>query len=65
MTGTLQPLGEVEGLAGHVVGFLVVGRLEARDLGELGVEAAVLLVLGAVHARIVGDDDARSRRSPR
>ena len=55
-----QALGQVIGLAGHVVGFLMVGGLEAGDLGELGIEAAVLLVLGAVHAGIVGRADHES-----
>ncbi len=56
----VEALREVVGLAGHVVGFLVVGRLKARDQGELGIEAAVLLVLGAVHARVVGRDEGES-----
>ncbi len=64
MTGTPKLLGQVEGLPGHVVGFLVVGRLEAEDVGELGVEAAVLLVLRAVHAGIVGADHDEAAVGP-
>lgn len=45
----------LEGLPRHVVGFLLIRRLEHRDLGELGVEAAVLFVLRGVHAGIVRD----------
>ena len=59
-----QLFGDVEGLPGHVVGFLMVGGLEAGDLGELGIEAAVLLVLGAVHAGVVGGDDDQPAVGP-
>ena len=62
--GKTQLLGEVEGLPGHVVGFLGIRRLEAEDLGEPGVEAAVLLVLRAVHPRIVGADDDQPAVGP-
>ena len=55
--GDLEALGEVEGRPGHVVGFLLVGGLEAGDARELGEAARVLLVLRGVHARVVGDDD--------
>ena len=47
-------LAVVEGLPRHVVGVLLGRRLEAGDLGELGVPAGVLLVLRAVHPRVVG-----------
>ena len=49
-----EALGVVEGLARHVVRFLLRRRLEAGDAREVGVEPAVLLVLRAVHARVVG-----------
>ena len=53
----LEAFGHVERVPRHVVGFLLVRRLEADDPREVGVVARVLLVLGAVHARVVGDDD--------
>ena len=62
--GQAEALGQVEGLPGHVVRLLMVGRLEAEDLGELDVEAAVLLVLRAVHAGIVGADDQEAAVGP-
>ncbi len=49
-----QLLGEIEGLEHHVVGLLLVAGLEARDQGELGEVAAVLLVLRRVHPRVIG-----------
>ena len=51
----------------EVLGLRAVGRLQHRDLGELGVVAVVLLVLRAVQGRVVGGDqhqaalDARVR----
>jgi hypothetical protein len=35
----------------------MVRRFEADDLGEVGVKTAVLLVLRAVHAGVIGRDD--------
>ncbi len=55
--GHLDALGQLEGGTGHVVAFLLRGRLEARDEREVRVHAAVLLVLAGVHAGIVGDRD--------
>ena len=52
--GRFQLLGKGEGLGDHVVGFLLVRGLEDGHHGELGVEAAVLLVLGRMHRRVVG-----------
>ena len=53
-------LGIVVGGAGHLVGFLLIGRLKDRHHGKCAVEAGILLVLGAVHGRVVagGDDQA-------
>ena len=62
--GQAKALGQVERLPGHVVRFLVVGGLVAEDLGELDVVAAVLLVLRAVHARVVGADDEEAAVGP-
>ena len=56
-TGICWPLGQLERLAREVVALLLVGRLEARDLREVGEVARVLLVLRAVHRRVVGDGD--------
>ena len=53
----LQPFGQLEGLAGEVVALLLVGRLEAGNLREVREIARVLLVLRAVHRRVVGDGD--------
>ena len=53
----VELLRQREGLGDEVVGLLAVGRLEHRDLGELGVVAVVLLVLRGVHAGVVGADD--------
>ncbi len=60
---SVELLGEVEGGLDHLVGFLAVGGLEQRNLGELGVEAVVLLVLRAVHAGVVGARRSPARRS--
>ncbi len=48
--------GNHEGRPDHVLGFLAVGRLQHGHLGELGVIAVVLLVLGGVQAGVVGAD---------
>ncbi len=55
ITGSLSSLGQLEGLDRQVVALLLVARLEAGDEGELGVDAAVLLVLAGVHPRVVRD----------
>ena len=55
--GRVELLGERERLGDEVVGLLAVRRLQHRDLGEPGVVAVVLLVLGRVHAGVVGADD--------
>ena len=56
--GQFHLLGEGECLAYHVIGFLLVRRLESRDHGELRIEAGILFVLGRVHGRVVcGKDD--------
>ncbi len=62
--GQAKALGQVERLPGHIIRFLVVGGLVAEDLGELDVVAAVLLVLRAVHARVVGADDEEAAVGP-
>ena len=46
-------LGKVESLTGHLVGFLLVGRLKAWNLCKVGKEAGILLALGGVHTRVV------------
>ena len=53
----VELLAELEGEPGQLVGLLAVGGLQHGHLGEAGVVAVVLLVLGAVHARVVGADD--------
>ena len=52
--GHAEALRELEGLDGHVVGLLLAAGLEAEDASKVGVPTAVLLVLRAVHARVVG-----------
>ena len=54
-------LGDVEGLLGHLVGLLAVGRVQARDAPKGGVVAAVLLVLRAVAAGVVGGEQHQAR----
>ncbi len=51
----IELLARVECQLGEFQRFLAVGRLEHRHLGELGVVAAVLLVLRRVHPGVVGD----------
>jgi len=53
----VEALGQLEGEAGHLVGFLLVVRLKAGNLGEIGEIPAVLLVLRAVHAGVVAHRD--------
>ncbi len=62
--GQAEALGQVEGLPGHIVCFLMVGGLVAEDLGELDVVAAILLVLRAVHAGVVGADHEETAVGP-
>ena len=51
--GNVQLFRQLERLENHVVAFLLVARLQAGNQRELGEIAAVLLVLGGVHARVV------------
>ena len=51
----MQLLGEIERIADHVVGFLLVGRLQAGNLGKAGVVARILFILGGVHRGVVGN----------
>ncbi len=53
--GCAEALAQLEGGLDHVSGFGGVAGLEHRHLRDLGEVAAVLLVLGRVHARVVGD----------
>ena len=53
----VEPLGKVIGQFGKGQRFGGVGRLQHGDFGCLGIVAGILLVLGAVHARVVGHDD--------
>lgn len=57
-------LGNVEGGHGHVVGFLAVRRFEERHFGKAREKAIVLLILRAVHARVVGGDDHQPAVAP-
>ena len=50
-------LRQAESLGHQVVAFLLVGRLEDGDQGELPVKAGVLFILGGMHRRVVGRDD--------
>ena len=47
-------LRQAEGFGHQVIAFLLVGRLEDGDQGELPVKAGVLFVLGGMHRRVVG-----------
>ena len=49
-------LRQTEGIGHHVVAFLLVGRLQDRDEGELPVETGILLILGGMHGWIVRRD---------
>jgi len=53
---------EGEGELDILLRFLGIGRLQHGNFGELGVVAVVLLVLRAVHGRIIGADDDQSPR---
>ncbi len=53
-------LGIVERLARHVVGFLLVGRLEARHHGEIGVESGILFILGGMLRRVIAGHDHKA-----
>ena len=52
--GGLEFFTQVKTIRHHVVRLLLVTRLQTGDHGKLGIEPAVLLVLGRVHGRIVG-----------
>ena len=54
--GRVEALGDVKRLAREVVGLLGVRRVQARHAGKRGVVPRVLLVLGAVHGGVVGDE---------
>ena len=56
---------EGESLADHVIGFLLVRRLEHGNHRELGIETRVLFVLRGVHRGIVGRQDDKSALDPR
>ena len=58
--GNFVLFGEFEGVFGQIVAFLLGGRLDAGDHGELRVEAGVLFILGGVHGRIVRDGDQQA-----
>ncbi len=60
----IESLGEVEGQPGELLALLGVGRLEHRQLGELGIVAAVLLVLRGVHLRVVGGHQDQAAAHP-
>ena len=51
----MQFFGKVERIADHVVGFLLIGRFQAGNLGKAGVIARILFVLGGVHRGVVGN----------
>ena len=61
---SVEALGELEGGDRELPGLVAVGGLQQRDPGELGVVAVVLLVLRAVHARVVGRDDHQAGLHP-
>ena len=52
----VEALGDVERLAREVVGLLGVRRVQARHARKRGVVPRVLLVLGAVHGGVVGNE---------
>ena len=55
--GEFLPLGEGEGIFGHLIGLLLCRGFECGDHGELAVETGVLLVLRRVHRGVVGGHD--------
>jgi hypothetical protein len=50
----LELLGQLKRLARHVVTLLLVGGFQARHHGKVGKVARILLVLRAVHRRVIG-----------
>ena len=57
-------LGIVERLAHHVVGLLLVRRLEARHHGEVCVESGILLILRGVLRWIIASHDHKATVGP-
>lgn len=51
--GGIELLAELEGQGHEGLGLLAVGGFQQRDGGESGIKAVILLVLGAVHPRVV------------
>jgi len=60
----LQLLGEFKGGGGHILGLLLVLRLQAGHLGVLGHHPGVLLGRGVVGAGVVGDHDHQPAPGP-
>ena len=58
--GDMQMLGEFESLAGHVVGFLLIARLEHGHHGEISIKSRILLVLRGMHRGVVGRYDQQT-----
>ena len=58
--GNFVFFGKFERVFGQIVAFLLGGRLDAGNHGELRVEAGVLFVLGGMHGRIVRDGDEQT-----
>ena len=55
---------KVKGLADHGIRLLLGGRFEARDHGEIGIEAGILFVLRGMHGRVVtGSHDKSAART--
>jgi len=50
----------VKRLAYHVVGFLLAAGFKTGNHCEIGVKTGILLVLGTVHAGVVGDGDDKA-----
>ena len=57
-------LGIVERLAHHVVGLLLVRRLEARHHGEVCVESGILLILRGMLGRVIASHDHKTTVGP-
>lgn len=53
----MKTLRKVKSLTGHLVDLLMICRLETRNTREVGVVTRVLLVLRAMHAGVISDDD--------
>ena len=49
-------LRKAEGFGHQVIAFLLVGRFEDGNQGELPVEAGILFILGGMHRGVVGGD---------